>query len=289
MALNMKWLGTSCLQLVLPGDIHIVLDPYMDDSHNSPIDSDAVDRCDYIFLTHGHWDHVLDVGKLAGRFAPPVYCNRDTAETMVEHQKVDRASIHTISAGDTVKLPGFTVEVLPGVHTNPAKEFKRVFGKELPGPEAFSSPMERLKAIAKISRGTDQIPDQYPVWRNIYKGGEQLNFIFEGEDGQRIYIAGSYPDSKIREVAKGVRADITLLQCMSANMLKGIEEETAEVAMASGCKTVIPQHHDPILKGGRETDLSMLKKILKEASDMAFLEMAPGDWYTFKDGLEDKR
>jgi len=107
MSLKIKWLGTACFQIILPCDIHIVLDPFMDDSVNCAITSDIIGRCDYIFLTHGHFDHVLDVGKLASRFAPPIYCNAATAETLVEHQGVDPALIHRITAGDEVDRPGF--------------------------------------------------------------------------------------------------------------------------------------------------------------------------------------
>jgi L-ascorbate metabolism protein UlaG (beta-lactamase superfamily) len=285
MSLDLRWLGTACCQIVLPNDIHVVLDPYMDDSHNSPIASDQIDRCDYIFLTHGHWDHVLDVGKLASRFSPRIYCNQDTAKALIEHQHIDPALIDELTVNDIVDQTGFKVEVLFGIHTNAAKEFKRLTGNELPKAEDFNDPLERMRAIIKKSSGTDQIAEKYPEWRKMYSsGGEQLNFIFEGKDGQRLYVAGSYPDPRVVKAAKKAHATITLLQCMSANKLHGIEQETADVAIASGCKTVIPQHHDPIHKGGYETDLTKLKHILSEQSDMTFLEMVPGRWYAFEQG-----
>ena len=197
---------------------------------------------------------------------------------------MDKALIHTITQEDIIQLPGFTVEVLMGVHTNQQNEFKRVYGRELPDPKHISDPLERIKTISKANRGAVQIPEGYPEWNNMYFGGEQLNFIFEGKDGQRVFVAGSYPDPRVRKAAEKVNADITLLQCMSANMLQGIEHETADIAIASGCKTVIPQHHDPIFKGGWETDLSILKQILKDRSDMVFFEMLPGSWHTFENG-----
>jgi len=285
MSLKIKWLGTACFQIILSGDIHIVLDPYMDDSVNCAITSDIIGRCDYIFLTHGHFDHVLDVGKLASRFTPPIYCNAATAETLVEHQGVDPALIHQITSGDEVDIRGFKAEVFPGVHMNLSNEFKRLTGKEMPEPGEFDDPVDRLKAITKAFNGTDQISDSYPEWRKIYTGGEQLNFVFEGRDRQRLYVAGSYPDREVVAAAKKANAAITLLQCMSANKMRGIEQQTADVAIASGCKTVIPQHHDPIHKGSPLTDLSRLKGILTKQHHMAFLELIPGRWYVFDDGL----
>jgi L-ascorbate metabolism protein UlaG (beta-lactamase superfamily) len=278
-------MGTSCFELILSRDVHIMLDPYMDDSHNSPITTEEIARCDYIFLTHGHWDHVLDVGKLANRFFPKIFCNSATSGALIEHQQIAPELITEITIGDTVKEQKFIVEVLLGVHTNAAREYKRLTGKDMPKPEDFKDEKERLREIIRTANGNAQMHEKYPEWRKMYPtGGEQLNFVFEGKDGQRLYVAGSYPDPQVLETAKKASADITLLQCMSANKLKGIEQDTADVAINSGCKTVVPQHHDPIHKGGTKTDLTELKHILKERSDIVFLEMTPGKWYSFENG-----
>ncbi len=289
MTLKLRWLGTSCFQMVLPDDIHILLDPHLDHSTYSTITSDQIDRCDYLFLTHGHWDHVLDVGKLADRMKPPIFCNQTTAAAIVKHQQVDEALIHYISAGNVIEEVGFQVEVLPGVHVNAVREYKRQTGRDLPDEKDVPDPLERLKTITSVLRGSDQFPEEYPLWHKIYAGGEQLNFIIQGADSQRIYVAGTYPDPEIIATAETARASITLLQCMSAGKLAGIEQETADLALASGCRTVIPQHHDPLLKGERKTDLTRLRHILSEQSDIVFLEMIPGEWCTFEDGMEHKK
>ncbi len=288
MTVALRWLGTSCFQMVLPNDVHIMLDPHMDHSPDPPVTSDQIERCDYLFLTHGHWDHVLDVGKLAGRLAPPIFCNQATAAAIVEHQKVDRRLIHEITIGDVVAKSGFSVEVRRGVHVNQAREYRRLTGRDLPGEREIADPFERLKAIVKASTGTDRFAPEYPAWRRIYPGGEQLNFIFEAPDGQRIFVAGTYPEPEMITAAKTARADITLLQCMSGGKLAGIEQQTADLAIASGCRTAVPQHHDPLHKGARQTDLTVLKRIFKAQTDIAFVEMTPGDWYTFEDGVGKK-
>jgi L-ascorbate metabolism protein UlaG (beta-lactamase superfamily) len=40
-------------------------DPYLDDSFSVPLKAKDIERADYIFVTHGHFDHVLDVSKIA--------------------------------------------------------------------------------------------------------------------------------------------------------------------------------------------------------------------------------
>ena len=283
MAFKMRWLGTAGFELVLAGGSHVLIDPHLDNSVTSPIMSDGIEKCDFLFLTHGHWDHVLDVGTMARRFGPPIYCNRDTAKALAEHQKVDASLINTLTRGDSVSLGGFKVEVLGGIHASLAKEYKRISGKDLPGEDQFETPLERAKAITLATSGTDEIHEEHLKWRTMYPGGEQLNFVFELDDGQRIYMAGSYPDPFVKEEAKKAEADITLMQCMSSNKLKGLEKDTAEVIYASGCKTAVPQHHDPLYHGGRQTDLSILRGMV-EKRGIDFMEMEPGRWYRFEKG-----
>jgi L-ascorbate metabolism protein UlaG (beta-lactamase superfamily) len=128
---------------------------------------------------------------------------------------------------------------------------------------------------------TDQIPEQFPEWMGKYPQGEQLNFVFEPVGGKRIYMAGSYPDPEVIEEAKKAKAHITLLQVLPGKSLAGIEDQVAQLAIASECKIAIPQHHDPLLPGAIKTDLSGLKRIMEEKTDIDFMELVPGEWYNF--------
>ena len=108
--------------------------------------------------------------------------------------------------------------------------------------------------------------------------GEQLNYVFEPDQGPRVYMAGTRPDPNQIKIAGDVQADITLLQVPPANALKGLEKSTADLAIASGCQVCVPQHHDPLLKGAKKTDLGTLKTLL---SGIRFQELVPGKWYVF--------
>lgn len=55
-----------------------------------------------------------------------------------------------------------------------------------------------------------------------------------------------------------------------------------DLSMASGCSIAVSQHHAPLLEGAKETDLSELKRIFAEKTDIVFKELAPGKWYTFE-------
>ncbi|MBW1680766.1 MAG: MBL fold metallo-hydrolase [Deltaproteobacteria bacterium] len=279
MALHMRWLGTACFEMVWPGGATVVTDPYVDDAVRAPIRSDGFEGCDMIFITHGHFDHVLDAGKLAARFSPKIYCSREAKAALSEHLQVDPSLIRPVSAGDVVREGGFTCEVVPGVHVDFVKEFKRLTGRD---------PFEDTSDLRTVIRntlmtmlGTDRVPDQLEDWMAKFPKGEQLNFVFQEAGAPRVYLAGSYPDPEVLEVASKVHADITLLQVLPGRTLRGLEAQVAELAFASGCRIAVPQHHDPLLPGAEETDLSELKRIMSERPGVQLLELEPGRWYDF--------
>lgn len=279
MAIEMRWLGTACFEIVLPNKKTLIIDPYLDNSVNAPITSDEVKGCDYIFLTHGHYDHVLDVGKLANRFKPKIFCSDVVATSLMEHQGLSPESITQVKAGEIIREEGLKVEVLEGSHVNFAKEYKRVTGQDLTEEGPDSMTMFKKAIIALF--GSDRVPEQFVDWMSRYPQGEQLNFVFDPVGGRRIYMAGSYPAPSILEVAKKAKAHITLLQVLPGNILRGLEEQTANLAIASGCQVVVPQHHDPLLEGAKRTDLTALKRIFTGKTDITFQELVPGKWYNF--------
>jgi L-ascorbate metabolism protein UlaG (beta-lactamase superfamily) len=271
----MRWLGTACFEIVLPDGKTVVIDPFVDDAVSSPITSDQFEGCDYLFLTHGHYDHILDTGKLAVRFNPIIYCSQLVSKSLSNHLGVNPDQIRTVTAGDTVRENGMTIEVIQGTHVEFISDYIRLTGKEIqPG----TSIKEAIETTLTMTFETDWRPPRIEEWMEKFPQGEQLNYVFETDQGPRVYMAGTRPDSNQINLAGDVQADITLLQVPPANALEGLEKSTAELAIASGCQVCVPQHHDPLLKGAKKTDLSTLKKLL---AGIRFQELVPGKWYVF--------
>ena len=273
--LRMRWLGTACFEIVLPNGKTLVIDPFVDDSVSSPITSDQFEGCDYLFLTHGHYDHILDAGKLAARFNPIIYCSQLVSESLAVHLGVNSDQVRTVTAGDIVRVNGMTIEVIQGTHVEFISDYKRLTGKEFQ-PEIPVK--EAIETTITMTFETDWRPSRIEEWMEKFPQGEQLNYVFEPDQGPRVYIAGTRPDPNQIKIAGDVQADITLLQVPPANALKGLEKSTADLAMASGCQVCVPQHHDPLFKGAKKTDLGTLKTLL---SGIRFQELVSGKWYVF--------
>lgn len=105
---NPDFLSNAYLIVDEPGG-HGVLVDSNGEHHTEPL----VERAEregteitHILLTHHHWDHVLDVEKLAERFGVPVLAHSKAAELL--EGKVDE----TIDEGDVVESGSLRIEVI---------------------------------------------------------------------------------------------------------------------------------------------------------------------------------
>ena len=73
MAIEVTWLGHATWA-VAAGDHRFLIDPYLDDNPAAPAKADDVEA-DFIFITHGHFDHMTDAVKIAKRTGATVVSN----------------------------------------------------------------------------------------------------------------------------------------------------------------------------------------------------------------------
>lgn len=89
--LEYTWLGHATALLSTPEDRHIIIDPFLDDNPAFPDEGLEVESLDGMLLTHGHFDHVADAGRLIenhqpeliGIFEVATYFESQGAETAV--------------------------------------------------------------------------------------------------------------------------------------------------------------------------------------------------------------
>ncbi len=97
--MRVRWLGHSCIEIL--GKNHILIDP---DYLREPLPD-----IDYIFITHGHEDHL---GKVAEIQAGTVLAAKDVCE-IARGQGVPMQRLFAVEPGDVVD----NVQVLPGYST----------------------------------------------------------------------------------------------------------------------------------------------------------------------------
>jgi hypothetical protein len=123
--MEFRWLGVAGIEL-RGGDQILVIDPYFTRiplwrvgsgrvRSDSRLSAEKVPRCDFILVTHSHYDHLMDAPAVlrntgAVALGSPNTCRLLAASGIPEKQ------IRRIGAGDSLTLGNFQVEVLPAEH-----------------------------------------------------------------------------------------------------------------------------------------------------------------------------
>lgn len=113
MATELTWLGHGTW-LISSGNHRLVLDPFLDDSPVAPIKADAVEA-DFILVSHGHFDHVADVEKIARRTGATIISTYEICEWF---GKKGLDKLHAMNIGGGFKFPFGRVKMTMAEHTS---------------------------------------------------------------------------------------------------------------------------------------------------------------------------
>lgn len=114
--LSVRYLGHACFEFNFKGTT-VLLDPFI--SYNTlakQVDVAAL-RPDYIFLSHGHQDHVADLTLIQGQSEATVVAIVETAG-WVRRQGVAEDKVIEFNFGGTLSLPFGKVKMVYALHTN---------------------------------------------------------------------------------------------------------------------------------------------------------------------------
>jgi L-ascorbate metabolism protein UlaG (beta-lactamase superfamily) len=125
MTVYCRWLGVAGVELSVGGQV-LVIDPYFTRFPfrkmwigpvfpNRGLIAEHVQHCDYILVTHPHFDHVMDVPAAAIQTGATVLGSRNTC-TIMRASGVPAEQTRLIEPGDRLELGVFHVDVLPARH-----------------------------------------------------------------------------------------------------------------------------------------------------------------------------
>jgi L-ascorbate metabolism protein UlaG (beta-lactamase superfamily) len=278
MGVRFRWLGYVCFEFILPSGKALIVDPYIDYSPTAPIKCSEITGADYIALTHGHYDHVTDVGQLLQKFHSKILCSREIAEPLSRVFPIDLGDLIRVSAGDRVEFKDLSIEVKRGQHINllpPMRQaYTRLLGKEADFAWTFKEIQKKIETAMNLV----QKPETTAMLEKLdlagLTGGEQLNFLFQTEENLRLFFYSSGPEEYLRPVAADARAQVLFIQLGGTDL-----EKMADLAAISGAGLVIPTHHDG---NGVESSHRLAGKfadLLANRTKARFMDIEHGKWY----------
>jgi L-ascorbate metabolism protein UlaG (beta-lactamase superfamily) len=125
--LTFRWLGVAGIELMVDEQI-LLVDPYFSRisfwhqwfgsvHSNSALVRGLIQRCDYILVTHAHWDHLMDVPEVAEFTGAVVFGSSNTCQ-LLRVLGVANEQVREIHSGAELTLGPFAVRTFSAQHKN---------------------------------------------------------------------------------------------------------------------------------------------------------------------------
>ncbi len=170
--MKLTWYGTASIKFETE-HTNFITDPFVPLTGSKvPIKITDFDNCQNILVSHGHFDHIMNIPEIVYRNPnTKVFCSKTPAASL-RREGVPAKNIQIIKPGDTISLGDITIEVFKGRHSN--------------------LEIHSLKTLLKPSNyiGLTNLPIIYRLNRKFPENGETLFFNLKHQ-GKTISILGS--------------------------------------------------------------------------------------------------
>jgi L-ascorbate metabolism protein UlaG (beta-lactamase superfamily) len=238
--LSVIWYGHSCVELRTPGGQTVIIDPWFANPR-SPKAAAAVDRCDLMLVTHGHYDHLGDAVEIAARTRPTWPCIHELSLWLGAELPDLGDRVIGMNKGGTVQVGDLKVTMTPADH----------------------------------STGNWDERANVPIYL-----GEAAGFVVELEDGRRLYHTGDTALFSDLALIGETHQPHMLMLPIGGHYTMGPREAARAIELI-GSKVVLPLHWGtfPILAGNPAALRAELDA--RGLADVAVLTPEPGDVLTF--------
>lgn len=219
--MEIQWLGTAGFR-IQTRDACFLLDPYLsrnpDAEPRQPLAPKDLAPASHIFVSHGHFDHIMDIPAITRQTGAEVICSPTAAHTLSD-MGLDPDRIKAVeNEGDEITFKGVKAKAFYSRHIR------------------FDLPL-LVTTLVKIGRG---LPKIFPLFSN-FPCGQVLSWQFELEN-RRIHFFGSGGSTvkELEDLSKNP-LDILLVPLQGHSDICARAFEYVRILKPA---LVIPQHQD---------------------------------------------
>ncbi len=171
-------------------------------------------RADQILIGHGHWDHMMEIPFIAKKTGAQVI-GSETHANILRASGIEEGKIVQVKGGEVMQFDGYTIEVVPGLHSmGPTKKYA------VPGHRVSVPP-------APMTIG--DLPE-----------GDSLIYLITIGGKYRIFLMSTA--NYIERAIAGLKPDVALVASIFANQ---IHDFTPRLLKAlNNPRVILPTHWD---------------------------------------------
>jgi phosphoribosyl 1,2-cyclic phosphodiesterase len=260
-----RYINSQCYEFILPNGKHIVTDPYIsvENLHGfRKFSVDEIEQCDYILLTHTHFDHTTDIGYLSKKFNPKLFVGDNACVELAKYSKAELGMFYPISNMQTYELADFKLTAVRGKHFPMKGDY------------------EMGLHIAE-----DLVPNHGEL--NVIGSIDTYDFCITLNNNVRIMFVSGFDDlDNINTIAREFRPNVVIRH--TAGCWTGYH--CAELISKFNAQLALPNHHDNLYNGKWGKTMDDFTKEIQDGlralnCDTQFLNPEPYQWYTVSLGI----
>jgi L-ascorbate metabolism protein UlaG (beta-lactamase superfamily) len=282
---TLEWFGTSTFRIRTNG-LTVFFDGYLDRLPGlDPVGLSIreVDRADFVFVSHAHFDHLYGVDALALRTGAKVVASPESVRYLrvsgvPEHQLIVVTGGETVDCGHDVH-----VRVVPALHSCLFASSNSDSGVACLGDLGMSA-QDRAGKVAELFGMMSQVPP--PAGAALMRmlettsahDGGQLAFLLTNGSGS-ILVSGSA--GYWRGLYTGLGPDVALLSLAGRPNVDGepfqgsLAEFVVEQVQLLSARSVAFCHHDPLFPGLPGVDIGAAAEMVRDkVPSVDYLELS---------------
>jgi len=217
-----RWINGQCFEFVFPNGKVLLSDPYFDDPEHFPVGKgmnlqnfhvEDIERVDYVFVNHTHFDHIYNLQQVVDRFNPIVICHSAVALELAKTHSIPLTHIYPVDFNGRYYFDGFFIDTYHGTHHHQ--------------PTDYAGLQKRFPSDNDLM---------------AYGSMFNVNFIINTPEGLRVAFLGGNDDG-MTERFREIRPNILIRNKMgSSRDFDRVAERFADIFAKSNTQLLIPMH-----------------------------------------------